>query len=39
MIERACDAMECVVTEGVDAAMNRFNGEAPTKGDEKTESE
>ena len=37
MIERACDAMECVVTEGVDAAMNRFNGEAPTKG--TTESE
>ena len=33
MIERACDALECVVTEGIDAAMNRFNGEAPTKGD------
>ncbi len=33
MIERACDAMESVVTEGVDAAMNRFNGEAPTKGE------
>jgi PTH1 family peptidyl-tRNA hydrolase len=27
MIERACDAMESVITEGVDAAMNRFNGE------------
>jgi PTH1 family peptidyl-tRNA hydrolase len=38
MIERACDAMECVVTEGIDAAMNRFNGEAPTKGEGKTES-
>jgi PTH1 family peptidyl-tRNA hydrolase len=37
MIERACDAMESVVTEGVDTAMNRFNGEAPTKG--KTENE
>lgn len=33
MIERACDAMESVVTEGVDAAMNRFNGEPPEKGD------
>jgi PTH1 family peptidyl-tRNA hydrolase len=39
MIERACDAMECVVTEGVDAAMNRFNGEAPTKGEGKDEDE
>ena len=39
MIERAADAMESVITEGVDAAMNRFNGEPPTKGEEKTESE
>ena len=38
MIERACDAMECVVAEGVDAAMNRFNGEAPTKGNGEDES-
>jgi len=37
MIERACDAMESVVTEGVDAAMNRFNGEAPTKGTTENE--
>ena len=38
MIERACDAMESVATEGVDAAMNRFNGEAPEKGEGKDES-
>ena len=37
MIERACDAMECVVTEGVDAAMNRFNGEAPSGGKDESE--
>ena len=37
MIERACDAMESVVTEGVDAAMNRFKGEAPTKGTTENE--
>lgn len=37
MIERACDAMEGVVTDGVDAAMNRFNGEAPTKGTTENE--
>lgn len=35
MIERACDAMESVVTEGIDAAMNRFNGEAPSGGEGK----
>ncbi len=25
--ERACDALEAVLTDGVDAAMNRYNGE------------
>jgi PTH1 family peptidyl-tRNA hydrolase len=29
MIERAADAIESVITDGVDAAMNRFNGESP----------
>ena len=24
-LEQAADAVECIVTEGVDAAMNRFN--------------
>jgi PTH1 family peptidyl-tRNA hydrolase len=24
-IERACNAVECIITEGVEAAMNRFN--------------
>ena len=38
MIERAADAMESVITEGVDAAMNRFNGESPEKGEGKDES-
>jgi len=33
MIERAADAMESVITDGVDATMNRFNGEAPQGGD------
>ena len=37
MIERACDAMESVVTEGIDAAMNRFNGEAPSGGKDESE--
>ena len=37
MIERACDAMESVVTEGIDASMNRFNGEAPSGGEGKDE--
>ena len=26
MVERACDAAECVLSQGVQAAMNRFNG-------------
>ena len=38
MIERAADATESVITEGVDAAMNRFNGEPPEKGEGKDES-
>ena len=25
MIEQAADAVECIVADGVDAAMNRFN--------------
>ena len=25
-IDRACDAVECMVTEGSDSAMNKFNG-------------
>ena len=24
--ERACDAVACIVTEGIDSAMNKFNG-------------
>ena len=24
--ERACDAVACMVTEGIDSAMNKFNG-------------
>jgi PTH1 family peptidyl-tRNA hydrolase len=28
-IEEAADAVECVVTDGVEAAMNRYNGRVP----------
>jgi PTH1 family peptidyl-tRNA hydrolase len=38
MIERASDAAESIVTEGVDATMNRFNGEAPLGRERKDES-
>jgi PTH1 family peptidyl-tRNA hydrolase len=32
-VERAGDAMECLVTDGVDAAMNRFNAPGPETDD------
>jgi PTH1 family peptidyl-tRNA hydrolase len=28
-VEEAADAVECIVTDGVDAAMNRYNGRTP----------
>jgi peptidyl-tRNA hydrolase, PTH1 family len=28
-VEEAADAIECIVTDGVDAAMNRYNGRSP----------
>jgi PTH1 family peptidyl-tRNA hydrolase len=28
-VEEAADAVECIVTDGVDAAMNRYNGRSP----------
>jgi hypothetical protein len=28
-IEEAADAVECIVTDGVDAAMNRYNTRSP----------
>jgi PTH1 family peptidyl-tRNA hydrolase len=28
-IERGCDAVECLLSEGIEAAMNRFNGRVP----------
>jgi PTH1 family peptidyl-tRNA hydrolase len=32
-VERAADAMECIVTDGLEAAMNRFNAPAPDSDD------
>ena len=29
LVDRACDAVTCCITDGVDAAMNRFNGCPP----------
>jgi PTH1 family peptidyl-tRNA hydrolase len=31
-VEEAADAVECIVTDGVDAAMNRYNGRTPDAG-------
>lgn len=36
VLERAADALECLLTEGVDEAMNRFNRKPPEKEEQST---
>ena len=35
-LEQAADAVECIVTDGVDAAMNRFNWTQSLAPDERS---
>jgi hypothetical protein len=39
MIQRACDAAEVIMDDGVVAAMNRFNARPPVAPDEPNSSE
>lgn len=31
-LERACDAVQCIVEQGVESAMSRFNARVPVEG-------
>jgi peptidyl-tRNA hydrolase len=36
MIDEACNAVETILKEGIDAAMTRFNRRKPTEGEAET---